>query len=416
MRTSFRLGSIAGIRIDVNYSWLIIFALLTFSLATGWFPQAASGYSTLSHWIVAAIAVILFFASVLAHELAHSLVARSRGMPVRSITLFIFGGVSNIEREPQSAGDEFQMAFVGPLTSLILGGALLLVAFLLGMAPIPSPVLALFSYVGVANLLVGVFNLIPGFPMDGGRVLRAIIWKATGSLARATRWAVNVGQAVAYLMILAGVWLFFTGFTLDGLWIGFVGLFLLQAAQSELAQMQLQSAAAGVNVGDIMTAPPATITPDTSVQRLVDEHLLRTGQRAIPVVEAPDSQRLLGIVTLRDVRGLARERWDVTTVGQILTPLAQLKTVQAGQPLAEALPLITQAGVNQLPVMRDGQLVGMLDLEAIVRRLEVSRTLGIGADVTGDRRPQRPQLSPPRPSESTVEASSASSPHAPSVG
>lgn len=380
MRTSLYLGSIAGIRIEVNFSWLIIFALLTFSLATVGFPGAVSRQPVALYWLTAVVAVLLLFASVLAHELAHSIVAKSRGMPVKSITLFIFGGVSNIEREPQSPGAEFQMAFVGPLTSLILGGVFMGLAFIMGsITAVPPLLTALFVFMGFANLGLGVFNLIPGFPMDGGRVLRAMIWRATGSLERATTWAANIGQGVAYLMMLAGVWLFFTIDALDGLWIGFIGLFLLLAAQAELAQVRLESSVAGIKVGDVMTTTPAAVSPYLSAQQFVDEHLLRAGQRALPVVEDVEGGRLLGIVTLRDVRGLPREQWATTQIGQIMTPLAQLKTVDASQPLADALPLISRAGVNQLPVVRDGRLVGMLGLEAIVERLEVRKALGIGA-------------------------------------
>ena len=394
MRTSLHLGSIAGIRIDVNFSWLIIFALLTFTLATGVFPGAALGYSTLSYWVAAVIAVLLFFASVLAHELAHSLVARSFGMPVKSITLFIFGGVSNIEREPQSAGDEFKMAFVGPFTSLVIGAALLLFSFLLGnVAAMPSLIVMVVFYLGFANVVIGIFNLIPGFPMDGGRVLRAAIWQATGSLERATRWAANIGQGVAYLMMLIGVWLFFVGYTLDGLWVGFIGLFLLQASQAELMQTQLQSSVEGVSVGEMMTEAPSAVIPTLSVQQLVDEYLLRTGQRATPVIDDFESQRLIGIVTLRDVRALDRRMWPFTPVVQIMTPLAQLKIVRANQLLSEALPLITAAGVNQLPVVSDGRIVGLLGLEAIVERLQTRRALGLetsAATPAASREPRTP--------------------------
>src|SRR5690349_21420749 len=191
MPGSFRIGKIAGIDIDINVSWIIILVLLTVSLATGWFPQLYPGWSSATYWVVGLISALLLFVSVLLHELAHSLVARARGLPVKSITLFIFGGVSNLEQEPQSPGVEFQMAVVGPLASLIIGGLALLVGAFIGRAA-PLAV-AVIAYLGITNLLLGVFNLIPGFPLDGGRVLRAILWKATGSLQRATRWASLVG-------------------------------------------------------------------------------------------------------------------------------------------------------------------------------------------------------------------------------
>lgn len=397
MRTSVHLATIAGIRIDVNFSWLIIFALLTFSLATSWFPTSAPHQPVALYWLTAVVAVILLFASVIAHELAHSLVARARGLPVKSITLFIFGGVSNIEREPQSAGVEFQMAFVGPLTSIVLGGVFLSISLLLSWISTPPILLtALLTYAGVVNLLLGVFNLIPGFPMDGGRVLRAILWRASGSLAKATQWASRVGQVVAYLMIMTGIWLFFVWNALDGLWIGFVGLFLLQAAQAESAQSQLEASIIGVTVGDVMTSAPTAVTPDLTAQQFVDEHLLRNGQRALPVVENFETQRLLGIVTLRDVRGLARERWPITAVSQIMTPLAQLTTVDATQPLSDAIPRLRQAGVNQLPVVRDGRLVGLLDLEAVLRLLAVRRSLGMSSELGAGKAAHPTNTRPPQ--------------------
>ncbi len=410
MRTSLHLGKIGGISIEVNFSWLIIFVLLTVSLATSWFPGAVKGMPAWLYWAVAVVSVLLFFGSVLAHELAHSLVARARGLPVKSITLFIFGGVSNIEREPQSAGVEFQMAFVGPLTSLLIGLVMGLAAFALAeLRTVPTLLIAVFVYLGVTNLLLGVFNLIPGFPMDGGRVLRSIIWKATGSLERATRWAAYVGQAVAYLMIFGGLWLFFSGDPFDGLWIGFIGLFLLQAAQAEIVQVRLEAGTAGLSVGEVMTPPPEVAPASLSVQQVVDEYLLRSGQRTIPVVADQADQdgqhRLIGLVTLRDVRRLPREQWSSTPIGAVMTPVAQLKTAQPAQPLGDAVTAMMQAGVNQLPVIGGagdgrggGQLVGMLTLEAVVERLALRRDLGLdgspmtrGAPIGGERPPSEIQ-------------------------
>src|SRR5437764_9771199 len=229
MPHSLRLGKIAGIDIYVNFSWLIILVFLTWSLATGWFT-VYPGWSVGTYWIVSLIAAILLFVSVLLHELAHSIVARAKGLPVKNITLFIFGGISNLEQEPASPGVEFQMAVVGPVVSLLIGGlSLLLFAVLTGGSP---QVEAILGYLGFTNLLLGIFNLIPGFPLDGGRVLRSIIWKVTGSLRRATRIASVVGQIIEYLFILWGIWQFFVGNPLNAIWIGFIGWFLLTAAQS----------------------------------------------------------------------------------------------------------------------------------------------------------------------------------------
>ena len=221
MPGSFRIGKIAGIDIDINVSWIIILVLLTVSLATGWFPQLYPGWSTATYWLIAFLSSLLLFVSVLLHELAHSLVARRRGLPVKSITLFIFGGVSNIEREPTSAGIEFQMAVVGPLTSLVIG----VICFLLQL-PLQgsnSPLEGILFYLAVTNILLGVFNLIPGFPLDGGRVLHSIVWRLTSTMRQATRVASLTGQFIAYLFILLGIWIFFAGSIVDGIWLGFIG-------------------------------------------------------------------------------------------------------------------------------------------------------------------------------------------------
>lgn len=393
MRTDMRLGSIAGISININVSWLIIVVLLTASLAMGWFPATVKGLPGWLYWATAVITALLFFASVLAHELAHSMVARRRGLPVKSITLFVFGGVSNIEREPQSAGVEFQMAFVGPLASLAIGGATMLVAIAAAALGWPPLLVAVFVYMGWANLLLGAFNLIPGFPMDGGRVLRAIIWRLTGSLRKATQWATYVGQAVAYLMIFAGVWLFFGSSRVDGIWIGLIGLFILQAAQAENAQVKLEAELTGATVKQFMTASPLLVTPDLLVQHFVDEYLLRTTQRAFPVVEKTGN-RLIGMVSLHDVRLVPRERWINTVIGQIMTPLAQLKTAQPEQPLNEALALMTHARIGDLPVVsRDGQVIGLLSLKSMLEHLQLERDLGVLPEQTADKEPQPRELS-----------------------
>src|SRR6266571_2693958 len=207
MPGSLRLGKLAGIDIYVHFSWLIIVVLLTVSLATGWFSQLYPGWATFTYWLVGLISALLLFVSVLLHELAHSVVARARGLSVKNITLFIFGGVSNIEEEPKSPGVEFQMAFVGPATNLLIAGLAYLLLLALGRGT--SPVTALLGYLALANLLLGLFNLIPGFPLDGGRVLRSIVWKVSGNLRTATRVTTLVGQIVAYLFIFWGIWQFF---------------------------------------------------------------------------------------------------------------------------------------------------------------------------------------------------------------
>ncbi|HEX8728796.1 MAG TPA: site-2 protease family protein, partial [Ktedonobacterales bacterium] len=305
MAGSIHVGTIAGIKIYVNFSWLIILVLLTVSLAISWFPLSTPGLTTVVYFLLGFIAAILLFVSVLVHELAHSLVARARGLPVKSIALFIFGGVSNIEREPRNPGTEFQMAIVGPIASLVIGVISWLIALAIGGSV--RPLSAVLAYLGVANILLGLFNLIPGFPLDGGRVLRSIIWKATGSLRTATRWAARVGIVVAFLFIFWGIWQFFSGNILGGIWIGFIGWFLLTASQSANTETALQSLLQGVRVADVMRPVTVSAPPTLSLRQLADGYLLPLGMRAIPVVQ---DERLVGLVTLTEVRGVPREKWD----------------------------------------------------------------------------------------------------------
>lgn len=372
MPGSLRLGKIAGIEISIHVSWLIIVVLLTWSLATGWFPALYPGWSTLAYWAVALLATLLLFASVLAHELAHSLVARWRGLPVNSITLFIFGGVSNIEQEPKSPGVEFQMSIVGPLTSLLIGGLSFLL--LLAMRGGTSPLAAILGYLGLANILLGLFNLVPAFPLDGGRVLRSIVWKLSGSLRTATRAATFAGQGIAYLMILAGFWLIFSGDILDGIWLGLIGWFLLSGAQSANSQAMLETMFKGVTVGKVMNTSPVTVPANISLQKLVDEFLLPHGWRSAFVIQV---DRLAGLITLGDIRHVPREEWGQTLVGLAMIPLEKLHVVAPQQSLNEVLPLMVARDVNQVPVVEDGHLVGVLSREDIVRFLEIRRGLGL---------------------------------------
>ncbi len=371
MQSSLRIGKIAGITIYIHISWIIILVFLTLSLATDWFPQLYKGWSSSTYWIVGLLSALLLFVAVLLHELAHSLVARARGLPVNNITLFIFGGVSNIEEEPKSPGVEFQMAFVGPLVSLLIG----IIAYLLDLAVRNgSPLDAILGYLAVSNILLGIFNLIPGFPLDGGRVLRSIIWKASGSLRKATRATTIVGQFIAYLFILWGIWQFFGGNILNGIWIGFIGWFLLNAAQSANAQVMLQTMFKGVTVEKVMNPSPAIVPANISLQRLIDEYFLPQGLRSAIVMQG---DLLAGLITLGDIRHVPREEWSQTPVGHAMIPLEKLHVVSPEQNLNDVLPLMTGQDINQLPVVQNGRLVGILSRDAIMRYIEIRRNLDL---------------------------------------
>ncbi len=372
MPGSFRLGTVAGIDIYINYSWLIIFVFLIWSLATGWFAVLYPGWSPALYWITSTIAALLLFVSVLLHELAHSVVARARGLSVKNITLFIFGGVSNIEQEPKSPGVEFQVAIVGPLVSILLGGLAFLL--LLPLRGSNNPVAATLGYLAITNVVLGIFNLVPGFPLDGGRVLRSIVWRISGSLRTATRAATLTGQVIAYLFILVGIWLFFGGNVFNGIWIGFIGWFLLSSAQSANSQVMLQSMFQGVKVAEVMNPDPVIVPANISLQKLVDDYFLPRGLRSALVVQG---DQLAGMITLGDIRHTAREQWTQTPVGSIMIPLERLHAVSPQQNLNDVLPLMVGGDVNQLPVTQDGQVVGVVTREAIMRYLEVRRGLGL---------------------------------------
>ena len=373
MPGSFRLFNIAGINIEVNISWLIILVLLTWSLALTWLPAAAPNQPQAVYWVLGLLAAILLFSSVLLHELAHSLVAKARGLPVNSITLFIFGGVSDLEREPQSPGVEFEMAFVGPVTSLLIGFVSLAVVGLIGnTSPLAAATL---GYLGAANLLLGVFNLIPGFPLDGGRVLRSILWRTTGNLRTATRWAPFIGECLAYLLIFLGIWVLFGGDVIDGIWFVFIGWFLLQAAQAENTQVVLQTIFNGVTVAKLMAPPPSSVQADLPLQQLVDAYMLPSGARTVPVLGGDE---FAGLITVENVRQVPREHWVATTVGDAMITPDRLHVAHPDESLNDVLPRMTGRDVNQLPVIdATGRLVGMLSRDAVLRYVEVRRGLGI---------------------------------------
>ncbi|HLH60599.1 MAG TPA: site-2 protease family protein [Ktedonobacteraceae bacterium] len=372
MPGSLRIGQIAGIDIYINISWIIILVFQTWSLAISWFPAIYPHWSPVTYWITGLIAALLLFVSVLLHELAHSVVARARDLPVHNITLFIFGGVSNIEQEPASAGIEFQMAIVGPVVSILIG--IVCYLLLLPLRETSSPVAGILGYLAITNVLLGIFNLIPGFPLDGGRVLRSIIWRITGSLGRATRAATITGEIVAYLFILAGIWLFFTGDFIGGIWIGFIGWFLMSSARSANSQVMLQSMLRGVKVSEVMNPAPATVPANISLQKLVYEHFLPQGLRSALVIQG---DRLAGLITLSDIRHVPQEQWAQTPVGFAMIPRDRLHVVYPQQNLNDVLPLMANQDVNQLPVVQDERVVGVLSRDSIMRFLEIRRNLGI---------------------------------------
>jgi Zn-dependent protease/CBS domain-containing protein len=401
MGNGFHLARIAKIDVFLDWSLLIIFALVTFSLGAGVFPAWHPEWSALTTWVTAVAAAILFFFSVLLHELSHALVGRAQGIEVSRITLFVFGGVAHLRDEPRAWRGEFWMALVGPITSLALGlvfGALAMVAAgpvdldpneLQPALAMLSPLATLLFWLGPVNVILAIFNLVPGFPLDGGRVLRAVLWGITGDVRRATRWASFGGQLFAWLLIGSGLSMMlgltvpvFGSGVVNGLWLALIGWFLNNAAVMSYRQLLIRESLADVPVAKLMVSNVQTVTPDLTVQSLIDDYIMSSEQRGYPVVD--HTGRLLGFVCLRDARKIPRAEWSTRRVREIMTEAEQLAIVSPSTSGNDALNLLSQRQINQLLVVERGAVRG------VIRREDIVRWLSVYGD--SDIQPRRPEL------------------------
>ncbi len=371
MGSSLRLGKLFGIPFALNYTWFIIFFILTVSLAQYYFPSRYF-WSEPTYWVVGVITSLLFFASVVTHELSHSFIAWRNGIPVKSITLFIFGGVAQITKEAATPAIELVMAAAGPASSLAMALLFWIVAVFLG--DVSEPVGAVAQWLAIMNLSLGLFNLAPGFPLDGGRVLRAVLWGATGNYRRATRIASIMGQGMAYLLIFVGVFIMFMGNWVNGLLLAFIGWFLDNAAQSSYRQVVLRDTLRGYTARDLMTKDCPTVPPDMSVGELVRSHILTKPHRCFLVT---DGDKLSGIMTLHNVRQVSPERRDVTPLTHAMTPLARLKVARPEDDAVTILDMMDEEDINQMPVIEDGQVVGMIGRDNLLRFIRVRSELGM---------------------------------------
>ena len=371
LRGTLNLGKILGIPIRLHTSWFLIATLITWTLAAGYFPQEFPGWSAATYWLVAAVTAILFFASVLIHELGHSWLALREQVPVKSITLFIFGGVAQIGREPPTAGAEFRIAIAGPLSSLGLAAVFGGLGAALGDS---TTVAAPLAYLGRINLILALFNMIPGFPLDGGRVLRAALWAFGGSLRNATKWASRAGRIVAYGFILSGVGqiLLGAGF-LNGLWLVFIGWFLNNAAESGYQQVRLREMLTGVKARSIMTQECLTVPSSLGVDRLIEDHVLAGGKRCFFVA---DNGSMEGLITLRDLRSVPREQRFGLTTGQLMTRIDSLLRVHPEDDVWGVLQQMDEHDVNQVPVMDNGSFLGMITREHLLHDIRLRAELG----------------------------------------
>jgi Zn-dependent protease/CBS domain-containing protein len=370
MKGSLRVASIAGIEISIHYTWLLIFVLITWTLAAGYFPETHPGWATEVYWITALIAAFLLFFSVLLHEFAHSIMAKSRGMEVKSITLFLLGGISNLESEPEKPQVEFAIAIIGPLSSLALA-AVFWGVDKLGWAS-AGPVKAITDYLMLVNILLAAFNILPGFPLDGGRVLRSLIWGATNDLKKATNIASTVGQVFGWGMIAIGIfwaWRYWNipGQALNGMWLVFIGWFLNSSAQAARQELDLRTIWLNVKVNSVMNDRPETVTPGASIEQLVRDIFIKRGARSAPVVQ---DDKLVGMVTLTDVKKMHQQEWPMTSIARIMTK-PPLYTVKPDDSMSVAINLIAEHGINQVPVVVEEKVVGTLCRADILRYVQI---------------------------------------------
>jgi Zn-dependent protease/predicted transcriptional regulator len=374
MKSSIRLGRVFGIEVGLHYSWFLIALLITMSLSAQ-FQAEHSGWGPAVIWTTSLMTALLFFATLLAHELSHALVAGSRGLTTRAITLFALGGVAQIEKEPEDPKTEFLVGIVGPFSSAVIGVISLGLAWVAGWrfnhTP-GTPLIAMLVWLGYINLMLAAFNMIPGFPLDGGRILRAIIWWSTKNATRATQLAARTGQVVALGFIALGIFRFFAGAGFGGLWIAFIGWFLLQAAGSSYSTVTLTSNLKDVRVSDVMTHDCVAVDGNLNVQSFVEDHLLRSGRRCFVVEQ---NGAMIGLVTPHEIKNLEKARWPFTTLYDVMRPLDQVHTVAPSTPVMEALETMGRDDVNQLPVVSGNHLDGIVTRANVIQFLQTRAEL-----------------------------------------
>jgi Zn-dependent protease/CBS domain-containing protein len=366
-----RLIKIAGIQIDVDYSWLLVFALVLWSLAAGYFPEEYPGYAQSQYWVIGAVATLLFFSSVLFHELCHAIMGNRLGEKIDRITLFIFGGMAHLTGEPKSAGDEFKIAVVGPLSSLVLGLFFLVIARSVALGAASSLWTAMFRYLGFINIALAVFNLLPGYPLDGGRLLRALLWQRWGNIERATARAADWGSTIAWGLMAMGVLEIFGGALVGGLWLIFIGLFLRGAAASGFQGTMVEQTLQRIRVGDIMTSRPVTLDSEMSISDAV-ENFLKLGHGGFPVVV---DGRVVGILSLPLVSKCPPEERGSKKVGDLMRPLDASIEINPSATALAALNQMNDASSGRLVVLDEGKFVGLITLSGITRFVQMKTQL-----------------------------------------
>jgi Zn-dependent protease/CBS domain-containing protein len=367
-----KLFRVLGIQISLNYTWFIVFGLIAWSLASGYFPSRYPDLSAAAHWVMGFLGALFLFLSVLIHELTHSYIAKKEGMEVKEITLFIFGGVSQLTKEPEDSKKELRVALGGPLSSL----ALAFIFWVLSRIASPSPhlilITGLLGYLAFINLSLAIFNLIPGFPLDGGRVLRAVYWKKTGSLKKATRIASETGKWFGVGIILLGLFWILKGNLIAGFWFVIIGIFLRSAAEGGLQQVVMKGALEGVKVRELMSRHVVSVPPSLRIDRLVEDFYLTHTHITYPVLEG---EKIIGIVTLKQVKEVPRDQWMEKTVREVMIPIREEIVLGPEGEAVDALQKMIRTGEGRLPIVRDGKALGMITRRDLLNLLEIKTDL-----------------------------------------
>lgn len=363
---SWKIARIMGIPIRIHFTWFLIFGLITWSLSTYYFPKAAPELPMASYWIKGVIAALLLFFSVAFHELSHSLVAKKYRIQIESITLFIFGGVAQMRGEPPHPKAEFWIAVAGPFSSLFLS-----IIFFLFSLNTSGSTKALFSYLSQINLILAIFNLIPGFPMDGGRVLRSILWQRKRNFFYATQKASGIGQKIALFFIFFGLFSLLTGMP-GGIWLMLIGWFLYTAAQASYHQSAIQEALLGVKVGDIMLRDLVTVKPSINIDELVNGYFLRYGYGGFPVV---DGERYLGLITLKEIKNVPKEHFNRTSVSEVFSRHKKEWEISPEEDVLKALEKMIRDDTGRLVIIEGDRIVGMITRNGIARYIQIKESL-----------------------------------------
>jgi Zn-dependent protease/predicted transcriptional regulator len=372
---SANVGKILGIPIRIHWTLWLVFLLIAWSLADGYLPIVYPSFSAATDWAIGVVSAILLFVSVLLHELSHSYIAKKNGLPISRITLFFFGGVSEMGEEPKDPGLEVRMAAAGPLTSFAIAGVLGALWFVTARVTAYQPAIAVLGYNAVINVALGAFNLVPAFPLDGGRVLRGSLWSRSKNLLKATREATRVSEVLSLLMIAAGLLLVVvTGNIFNGLWTIFLGWFIRSGAETSLKQTEMTEALHGISVGDIMTRDLLTVSPDISVQKLVTDYFLIHPHGGYPVVR---NDKLEGVVTMSSVRSIPAEKREVETVAQAMVPYGRIVTISPSASAAEALKRIAEKNIGRLLVTEGDQIIGMITRGDLMKTIRTRQDLAV---------------------------------------